>query len=77
VLEDLDVLPFVRTRIKGGGTHKKIVQELRAIFPGVRGISVRSLKRFCAAHNLHATSRCSDQVLDVLVAYGAGTVSLF
>ena len=36
---------------------------------------MRSLKRFCATHNLHATSRCSDRVLDVLVAYGAGIVS--
>ena len=36
---------------------------------------MRSLKHFCAAHNLQATSRCSDWVLDVLVSYGIGIVS--
>lgn len=61
--------------MKDGYTQKAIVEELRAALPGVRGISVRSLKRFCASHNLRATSRCSDGVLDVLVAYGAGIVS--
>ncbi len=57
--------------------RKAIVEELRIAFPGVRGISVRSLKRFCAKHNLHSTTRCSDEVLNVLVAYGAGIVSHF
>ncbi len=35
---------------------------------------MRSLKRLCAKHNLHST-RCSDEVLNVLVAYGAGIAS--
>ena len=74
--EVLGQLSFVAGRIKSGSTHKVIVQELRIAFPGVRGISVRSLKRFCAAYNLHATVRCSNQVLDILVAYGIGIVSL-
>ncbi len=73
-LENLNVLPFVNTRVKNGYTSK--VEELRIVFPGVRGISVRSLKRFCATkHNLHSTTRCSDEVLNVLVAYGAGICS--
>ena len=74
-LADLNLVPFVRKRVKYGSTHGAIVEELRAAFPRLRGISVRSLKRFCATHNLHASSRCSDRVLDVLVAYGAGIVS--
>ena len=73
--EALGLFPLVKERIESGCTHRALVQELRSAFPGVRGLSVRSLKRFCAKHNLHATSRCSDQVLDVLVAYGAGVVS--
>ncbi len=76
-LENLNVLPFVNTRLKNGYTRKAIVEELRIAFPGVRGINVRSLKRFCAKHNLHSTARCSDEVLNVLVAYGAGIVSHF
>ncbi len=74
-LENLNVLPFVNTRLKNGYTRKAIV-ELRIAFPGVRGINVRSLKRFCAKHNLHCTARRSDEVY-VLVAYGAGIVSHF
>lgn len=77
VFEDLNLLPFVKMRVNAGGSHKEIVAELKNIYPGLRGISVRSLKRFCAVHNLHSTSRCSDRVLDVLVAYGAGIVSHF
>ncbi len=38
---------------------------------------MRSLKRYCAKHNLHSTARCSDEVLNVSVAYGAGIVSHF
>ncbi len=38
---------------------------------------MRSLKRLCAKHNLHSTTRCSDEVLNVLVAYGTGIVSHF
>lgn len=75
VLDSLNLLPLVQKRIRTGATHKVIIQELRMLFPGVRGISVRSLKRFCAAHNLHATSRLSDQILDVIVTFGIGTVS--
>ena len=74
-LEDLNLLSFIAERIRNGTTHRAIVQELRVAFPGMRGISVRSLKRFCAAHNLRATCRCSDRVLDVLVSYGIGIVS--
>ncbi len=72
---DLNLLPIVERRIGSGSTHWAIVQELKAAFPGVRGISIRSLKRFCADQNIHATSRCSDRILDILVACGAGLVS--
>ncbi len=74
-LDSLDILPLVQSRVRNGHTHKRIVEELRRTFPGVRGISVRSLKRFCAVYNVYATSRISDQALDVLVAYGVGSVS--
>ena len=74
-LDALGVLSLVRRRVNSGCTQKAIVQELHRKCPGVRGISVRSLKRFCAIHNIHATSRLSDKVLDVLVAFGIGIVS--
>ena len=75
VLEDLGVLSFVERSLKNGSTHKAITEDLRTLYPGVRGISVRSLKRFCAAHQLHSTSRLTDQALDVLVSFAVQTVS--
>jgi len=74
LLNELGLLTFIRRRIEGGDTHKSLAEELRLLFPGVRGISARSVKRFCAEHNLHATSRLSDNAVDVIVAYGIGKV---
>ena len=74
----LDNLDVCRELIKDGTTYKQIVEKLRYLFPGLRGsrgISVRSVRRYCAAQNLHATSRLSNKDLDVLVAFGIGTVS--
>ena len=70
----LNLLSYVRDRINSGHSHRAIVEQVKAAYPDVRGISIRSLKRFCAAHNLHSTSRCSDHALDLLVEYGVGLV---
>lgn len=43
-LESLNVLPYVKEGIRNGKTHRDIIRELRVAFPGVRGISMRSLK---------------------------------
>lgn len=75
VLEELNVFHLVRQRIKEHATHKIIAEELKHLFPGVKGISRSSVKRFCAKYDLHRTSRLSREALDVLVAYGIGKVS--
>ena len=38
--------------INQGKTYKEISEELKENFPNKRGFSVRSVKRYCAAHNL-------------------------
>ena len=58
----LNMLALVKRQIEGGSTPKAIVQELSH----VSGISIRSLKRFCATHQLHATARCSDELVQEL-----------
>lgn len=73
-LEDLNVFNLIRRRINGGKTHRSIAEELRRLFPSARGVSSRSVRRFCSRHNLHATSRLPSQSLDILVAYGIGMV---
>lgn len=74
LLDELGLLAYIRKRIEDGNTHKVIAEDLRSLFPGVRGISARSVRRFCATHDLHSTSRLSNNALDVLVAYGIGKV---
>jgi hypothetical protein len=73
-LEDLNVGSLIRRHINDGKTHKDIAEELRHLFPGARGVSSRSVRRFCLKHNLHATSRLPIQALDILVGYGIGMV---
>lgn len=74
-LEELDVFDLVRRRVSGGSTHRAIAGELRRLFPNVRrGISPRSVRRFCARHHLHSTSRLPSEAVDILVAYGVGMV---
>ena len=75
LLEELGLLTFIQRLVENGSTHKSIAEELRDRFPNVRGISARSVRRFCAANSLHATSRLPDRAVDVLVAYGIGKVS--
>ena len=75
VLEELNVLDLVRQRVSERCTHKTIAEELGRLFPGVRGIGRASVKRFCAKHKLHRTSRLPNEAVDVLVAYGLGKVS--
>ena len=38
--------------------------ELTTLNPGMRGISSRSVRRFCHEHNIYGTSRLSDFQLD-------------
>lgn len=74
-LEDLGVFDLVERLIQRGKTHKAIADDLRRLFPDARrGTSPRSVRRFCAKHHLHTSSRLSEQAVDVLVAYGIGMV---
>ena len=49
-------------------SHKQISEELKVLYPGVRGLSVRSVRRFCDGHDIHTTSRLSDEDLDRVVS---------
>ena len=59
---------YVREKIeKEGMTHYQLSLRLRELYPGVRGLSVRSLERFCACKSIRKTSRPSTQQLDEAV----------
>ena len=38
---------FVRKRVEEGNSHAVISEELQSMFPGLRGPSERSVRRFC------------------------------
>ena len=64
-LEDFDT--FIREKINEKWSHTKISAYLVASYPGVIGLSTRSVQRYCAAENIHKTSRLNDLDLDKVV----------
>ncbi len=58
----------IRSRVERGETHEVISMTLRHRYPGLLGISRRSVRRFCTRRGIHYRSRLSDQELDQIVA---------
>lgn len=60
---------FVRTKIeRERRTHREISEQLQAMYPGLRGCSTRSVRRFCNHHGIHGTSRLKEEQLDRVVS---------
>ena len=49
-------------------TYEQISEELKGMYPGTRGFSVRSIKRFCLKKGYRKYSCPSDMELDIVVA---------
>ena len=59
-------------------THRDVSRELKRAYPMInRGLSERSVARFCETHYIHATSRIDDQTLDNAVRGAVGMVSIY
>lgn len=69
---------YIRKRVvEDRATHKVVSEELKLIYPWIsRGLSSRSIRRFCEAHDFHATSRLADTQLNVVVRSSIHNVSL-
>ncbi len=52
-------------------THKQVTSFLKQM---QRGLSVRSVERFCSTNNIHKTSRIDDQSLDQIVSTATNMV---
>ena len=64
VVEDV-----VREKIEEEGwTHSKLSSYLQTTYPDKKGFSVQCLARFCAAKNIHKTSRLRAPEVDTVVA---------
>ena len=49
-------------------THTQVSEELRGRFPNLRGLSSRSVRRYCESHAIHKYKPVDDDHLDVVVA---------
>lgn len=68
-LEEFD--SFIREKIEKKWTHKAISTYLVSKYQGMRGLSTRSVQRYCAGNNIHKSARLSDQDLDTVVSNAA------
>ena len=50
-------------------SHEQISVELQRAYPDVRGLSTRSVRRFCASEGVQRTSRLPDDQLDRVIFY--------
>ena len=57
-------------------THAQIAEHMKALHPGVRGFSLRSMERFCSLNGIHKSSRPSDEELDDAVIDAVAQVTL-
>lgn len=62
------ILSFVSRRVEERKTHKQISEELNRLYPGIRGLSARSVRRFCDHHDIHSASLLADEDLDRVVS---------
>ena len=52
--------------VKGGATHESVASIYRNLFPATRGISARSVRRYCEYHNI---TRLQDEEIEGIVRY--------
>ena len=60
----------IRQMVEDGISHSEISYRLRRRHPGVRGLSERSVRRFCFEHDLHYSSGVSNRELRQIVEAG-------
>ena len=66
---------FIRRRVElERKTHEQISEAVQQLYPGTKGLSSRSVRRFCNNHNIHATSRLSPPELSRVVSTAVSQV---
>ena len=66
MLETIVDRNVVEYLVKGGATHESVASIYRNLFPATRGISARSVRRYCKYHNI---TRLQDEELEGIVRY--------
>ena len=57
----------IRRRILCGDSLISVSLYLQSVFPGVRGFSIRSVRRFCEERDIHYRSYLCDNDVDIVV----------
>ena len=57
-------------------SYEAVSEEIKRYFGSTRGMSIRSVRRFCVKRGICRTSHLSDTELDVVVSNGVGKVSM-
>ena len=66
MLETIVDRNVVEYLVKGGATHESVASIDRNLFPATRGISARSVRRYCKYHNI---TRLQDEELEGIARY--------
>ncbi len=56
-------------------SYRQVSEQLKAAYRDVKGLSIRSIRRFCKQNNIHRTSRLTQEQLDMVVSSGVGKVN--
>ena len=56
-------------------SNKHLASYLMSRYEGTRGLSTRSVQRYCSINDIHKTSRLNDQDLDTIVTNAASKVT--
>ena len=71
-IEELGLGAVVRKRVEEGATHAAIARELGGARR--RGLSARSVRRYCKKNGIHRSPRLESSSVDVLITWSIGKV---
>ena len=68
---------LIRRRVQSRVTYSQISLEMQQLYPGVRGLSSRSIRRFCSERRIHYSSQLSSAQVEELVEQSVAQVCSF
>ena len=75
---DAVIVDFVRDLVvTQGKTHSQVSLLLQEAYPGKRGLSSRSVRRFCLKNGIHAQNRLSNEELEHYTKEVVARVGIF
>lgn len=76
LLEGIGCKELVSDRVNSGYSHQQISAELKSLYPGCPGLSVRSVRRFCSRKSIHWSSQLGESEIDEVVEQAVSQVRI-